>query len=111
MRPTRPARCTAKLPVGLRVSEWNRMAIDFIWARRKRKETLYRRSLDEIRYHRAVFGDEAHEVVVKKLRRCERGSDDAAILRMVERALRPPLKGLFHSLKGAKKPAVSKQNA
>ncbi len=71
------------------------MAIDFIWARKKRKETIERRSRDEIRYHRAVYGAKAHEMVLKKLRRCERGSDDAAILRKAERALREPLCGLF----------------
>ena len=69
------------------------MAIDFIWARVKRKETIERRSRDEIRYHSAVYGEEAHAVVLKKLRRCERGSDDAAILRKAERALRP---GMFN---------------
>jgi len=68
------------------------MAIDFIWARKKRKETIERRSRDEIRYHSAVYGEEAHAVVMKKLHRCERGSDDAAILRKAERALRP---GMF----------------
>ena len=78
------------------------MAIDFIWARRKRRETIKRRSLDEIRYHRAVYGAEAHEVVLKKLRRCERGSDDAAILRKAERVLRPPMLGLFHRPKPAR---------
>lgn len=72
------------------------MPIDFIWARKKRKETIERRSRDEIRYHRAVYGAEAHEVVLKKLRRCERGSDDAAILRKAERALRAPMLGLFN---------------
>lgn len=67
------------------------MAIDIIWARKKRKETIERRSRDEIRYHQAVYGPEAHTVVRKKLARCERGSDDAAILRKAERALRPPM--------------------
>ena len=35
-------------------------------------------------------------MVLKKLRRCERGSDDAAILRKAERALRAPMLGLFN---------------
>jgi hypothetical protein len=87
------------------------MPIDFIWARKKRKETIERRSLDEIRYHRAVYGDEAHEVVLKKLRRCERGSDDAAILRKAERALREPVFSLFNKAKAAKKARGSPQGA
>jgi hypothetical protein len=87
------------------------MAIDFIWARKKRKETILRRSRDEIRFHRAVYGDEAHEVVLKKLRRCERGSDDAAILRKAERALRAPFFTLFSKAKPAKKPHGSPQGA
>ena len=88
------------------------MAIDFIWARKKRKETIERRSRDEIRYHRAVYGAEAHEVVLKKLRRCERGSDDAAILRKAERVLRPPmLLGLFPRRRPARKPHESSQGA
>ena len=87
------------------------MAIDFIWARRKRRETIERRSRDEIRYHRAVYGPEAHEVVVKKLRRCERGSDDAAILRKAERALRAPTFTLFHWGRAPKKDHGSPQGA
>ena len=86
------------------------MPIDFIWARKKRKETIKRRSLDEIRYHRAVYGDEAHEVVLKKLRRCERGSDDAAILRKAERALRAPF-SLFSKARPPKKTHGSPQGA
>ncbi len=82
------------------------MAIDLIWARKKRKETIKRRSFDEIRYHRAVYGEEAHAVVLKKLRRCERGSDDAAILRKAERALRP---SLLSRLQRAKSPMAPDQ--
>ena len=87
------------------------MAIDIIWARKKRRETIERRSRDEIRYHRAVYGDEAHEVVLKKLRRCERGSDDAAILRKAERALREPVFGLFSKSRTPKKDHGSPQGA
>jgi len=85
------------------------MAIDLIWARKKRKETIQRRSLDEIRYHRAVYGEEAHEVVLKKLRRCERRSDDAAILRKAERALRPPMFSRLFWSRPRKKPGTSSQ--
>ena len=87
------------------------MPIDFIWARKKRKETIERRSRDEIRYHRAVYGVEAHEVVLKKLRRCERGSDDAAILRKAERALREPMFSLFSKGRAVKKGHGSPQGA
>jgi len=87
------------------------MAIDFIWARKKRKETIQRRSRDEIRYHRAVYGVEAHAVVRKKLARCEKGSDDAAILRKAERALRPPMFTFIGAVFGGKKSAIQTPGA
>ena len=64
------------------------MAIDLIWAWRKRRDFIRRRALDVARFYLKLHDDYAHAMVVKEIKRLQRGSFDYEIHCQAERTLR-----------------------